>query len=171
MTPLQAITDFYGERRAERSQVPLINHIKEGLVILGEIGASEEAKDAFCLHPIFQSDADLANNIQRAREFPAYVMTLVMEYRLRANAALSDRVILVRDTPTWTGHLATPGALPEVRDMLIADKVQNYADFLLYHNGTHARSAELHYYFKHWLAQLHITPERFRNLVTTMKAE
>ena len=46
--------------------------------------------------------------------------------------------------------------LPEVRDMLIADKIQNYKDFLFYHKGTHPRSRELEEYFKNWFGILGI---------------
>ena len=55
-----AICEFYGERRAKRSGVPYINHIDEGLIVLDAINASVHAKRAYCLHPIFQSDADFA---------------------------------------------------------------------------------------------------------------
>lgn len=46
------IKGYYFDRRAKRSNVFLINHIEEGLVILDVMGASEKAKKAFCLHPI-----------------------------------------------------------------------------------------------------------------------
>ena len=39
--------------------------------------------------------------------------------------------------------------------MLIADKVQNYKDFLLYHKNTHERSDELDEYFNSWFKILH----------------
>lgn len=166
----EAIAAFYGDKKAQRSRVPLINHIKEGLRVLDAIKSTQAAKDAFCLHPLFQADDDLAANLQRVGEFSPYVIALAMEYRNQANAALSDRVILRRDTPEWVGPPASPGPLAEVRDMLIADKVQNYADFLLYHEDTHARSAELDLYFRHWLQVLGINPIRYGMLVIRMKA-
>lgn len=168
-----AIANFYGARRTKRSGVLLMNHITEGLKVLDAIGASQAAKDAFCLHPMFQADDDLVANLGRAGEFDPYVMTLVMEYRARANAALSDRVGHHLDgsgAVFWMGAPATPGPLTEVRQMLIADKVQNYADFLIYHAETHPRRRELAFYFDHWLTVLNIDRGRYAELVERMKA-
>jgi hypothetical protein len=53
------IAEYYGDRRAKRSGVPYINHITEGLVVMDRLGASKVAKDAYCVHPIFQDDATL----------------------------------------------------------------------------------------------------------------
>jgi hypothetical protein len=170
-TPFDVVAAFYGDRCALRSRVPLINHIKEGLVVLDVINATQAACDAFCLHPLFQDDADLAANLHLARQFDPYVMTLVMEYRQRAKDALSWRVRMHNSEPVWRGELATAGPLLEVRDMLIADKVQNYADFLQYHHGTHERSEELDFYFQHWLAQLNVSRQRYQLLVGAMKAQ
>ncbi len=55
-----AIADYYRDQRAARSGVLYIEHINKGLVILNSISASEAAQQAYCLHPIFQSDHDLA---------------------------------------------------------------------------------------------------------------
>lgn len=44
--------------------------------------------------------------------------------------------------------------LKEVRDMLVADKVQNYKDFLLFHKDTHERSNALDKYFNLWIDKL-----------------
>lgn len=166
-----AISNFYGSRRAQRSGVLLLNHIYEGLVVLDAIGSTQAAKDAFCLHPLFQADDDLVANLPRAGEFSPHVMLLVMEYRARANEALSDRVIMLRgSSPAWVGKPATPGPLAEVRDMLIADKVQNYKDFLHHHHGSHKRSAELDHYFKVWLKALDVDGEEFTRLRDAINA-
>jgi hypothetical protein len=169
---LQLITDFYGDRKAERSGVPLINHIHEGLAIMREIKASSMACDAFCLHPLVQSDEELPRNVQVLNFFPPYIAVLVMEYRNQANAWLSDKVVndagtdehgikTLRVRPNYRLiGTPTPGPLPGVRQMLIADKVQNYKDFMLYHYGKHERSAELEHYFGVWLSVLKITSEQ-----------
>lgn len=171
MNELSLITEFYGERRAERSGVPLINHIHEGLTVLDRIGATASTMRAYCLHPLFQADKDLAASSLRAmtEHLDPWVMVLVMEYRNQANAWLSDRVFTDVDDRTGKevvmhAFRPTVGPLPEVRDMLIADKVQNYKDFRTYHQRKHPRSKELTHYFKTWLKELGIDKSMFDNL-------
>lgn len=148
-----AISEYYGDKTAERSGVPLINHIDEGLLILDNIGATDEAKRAYCLHPIFQSDTDLVANKDTAYRFESNIILLTMEYRKSANSYLcspkTDNWTTIDDLRKYVGFL-----LPEVRHMLIADKTQNYKDFMLYHYGTHKRSAQLFSYFNLWLNYL-----------------
>ena len=45
--------------------------------------------------------------------------------------------------------------------MLIADKVQNRKDFMMYHLHTHQRSKELEKYFNQWLNKLSVSEEMF----------
>jgi len=42
----------------------------------------------------------------------------------------------------------------EVKQMLIADRAQNYKDFMLHHCGKHERSGELYKYFNNWFELL-----------------
>ena len=72
---------FYGDRVAKRSQVPLINHINEGLIVLSDIDATDAAKRAFCIHPLFQADEDLEENYYLASSFEPRVLMLAMEFR------------------------------------------------------------------------------------------
>jgi hypothetical protein len=51
--------------------------------------------------------------------------------------------------------------MAEVNEMLVADKVQNRKDFLLYHRGKHERSDALDLYFRRWLERLGVSEERF----------
>lgn len=158
----RAISEFYGERRAKRSDVPLMHHIDEGLAILDAIGASERAKRAYCLHPLVQADADLAQSFEKGlasfSDDPV-VIALALEYRNIANTTLSERVIVKpEDIPL--------SPLAEVNDMLRADKVQNWKDFVLHHLGSHPRSAELQRYFRLWHARLGLSEERVRELIT-----
>ena len=168
-----AISDFYGERTAERSSVPLINHIKEGLIILRHLNADHRVMRAYCLHPLFQNDAELTTvgfnfaYTGHCDSSTPVLMLFVMEYRARANAWLSDKVQL------YDGQLITlgrpdPGVCGAVRMMLIADKVQNYKDFMLHHRGSHPRSLELYSYFHFWFDALGISDE-FRDLITLIK--
>ena len=155
----RAIAAHYGTRTALASGQPLIRHIDQGLKILERIGASDLAQRAFCLPPLVQADADLAANISRLRDLTddVQVIALALEYRNIANATLSTRMLTraeeIRLSP-----------LPDVNAMLVADKVQNRADYLRFHRDTHARSEELDRYFRLWLERLGINEERYTEL-------
>lgn len=155
----QLIRFYYGAQKANRSQVPLINHIDEGLQILIEINANLTTQRAYCLHPIFQADNDLAVNYTRnfsALNTKAIIFT--MEYRNIANQYLSKRKIAhIEDI-----HLSP---LKEVNQMLIADKVQNRKDFDLYHKDTHPRSEALSLYFDNWLKRLGVSEKEYLRLI------
>jgi hypothetical protein len=158
----RAITSYYGDRIAARSGERLIKHIDQGLRILRAVNASARAMRAFCLHSLVQADADLVANVGRLSELTddIQVLALAMEYRSVANATLSTRAITsAADIPL--------SPLREVNDMLIADKVQNRADFLRHHLGTHPRSAELARYFELWLERLGIDEATYHRLAAT----
>lgn len=167
------ISQHYGDRVAKRSQVPLINHINEGLVVLDAIGATEEAKRAFCLHPLFQADEDLKENFYMASFVFPHVLLLTMEYRNIANAFLSDKMDddMLQETIDAYGldslrsDLIKLSPLKEVNDMLIADKVQNYKDFVTYHQKTHERTSELDDYFNIWLNTLGVSDKQYGELI------
>ena len=136
------IKNYYGDSVAKRSQVPLINHINEGIEILKSIGADDITIDAYCLHPILQSDE--AFNQNYTMDFsgiPTEVLLLTMEYRRVANSYLSKDTI-----DKFVGFTNE-----KVKQMLYADKVQNEKDFKIYHEGSHERSKELREYFDNWL--------------------
>lgn len=144
------VKQFYGSRKAERSQVPLMNHIDEGLAILEDLKASALAKRAFCLHPLLQDSHDLLNCWHLvATNCPADSVLMAMEYRRAANAYLC-RPVTDNYSVKLLSFVVGP-LLPEVRQMLIADKLQNQKDFRKYHLGTHPRSAQLEQYFITWL--------------------
>lgn len=154
----RAIAEFYGGRCARRSQVPLMHHIDEGLAVLRWIKASTNAERAYCLHPLLQADFQLAETYQRPSLVTESVSGfLAMEYRNIANRTLLDRV----------GKLRSPNDIPlsplqEVNQMLVADKVQNYKDFLLHHGSTHPRRRDLDRYFRLWLERLGVNRDQFR---------
>lgn len=153
------ISNSYGTRVAQRSQVPLINHINEGLVVLDQIGASDAAKLAFCIHPLLQNDADLETNWATvANSCYAKVVMYAMEYRSIANEFLSDKI------PEFQDNQIRLSPITEVNKMLVADKVQNCKDFWTYHQGTHPRSNELEIYFDKWLRALGIDEEQYEEL-------
>lgn len=165
------ISLFYGDKVAKRSQVPLMNHINEGLIVLDAIGASIHAKRAYCIHPLLQADEDLRINFNLVAYScsPAVVM-LAMEYRSVANEFLSDKIEGLQEVIGYYGieglddDLVRLSPLKEVNDMLVADKVQNYKDFITYHKGTHPRSQELDDYFNIWLKALDISSDTYLSL-------
>jgi hypothetical protein len=150
------IQQYYGSDVAERSQVPYIYHIDEGGGILEHIGASRLVKDAYYLHPFYQADEAFQMNLTKHVPSSSGAIALAMEYRHVANSYLS------KDKPSnFIGF-----SCPEVKQMLIADKVQNYKDFLLYHKGVHRRSDELDEYFNNWFEILEIKYENISNIIT-----
>ncbi len=146
----QIISDFYGNKKANRSQIHLMNHIDEGLYILDKINASDIAKRAYCLHPILQSDESLLENYDLLKDIDTKVLIATMEYRSIANKYLSKRKI-------DSINEIELSVLKDVNDMLIADKIQNKKDFELYHKGIHDRSDILVEYFDNWLNKLNIS--------------
>jgi hypothetical protein len=144
----QTILDYYGDQTAFRSNMPLMNHIDEGITVLKELEASDIAIRAFCLHPIVQNEVNID-----VSGSDAYLLAL--EYKQRANAFLccpkTDCINSVNLAYEQVGPMTLDCAL-----MLIADKRQNQKDFIRYHRGTHTRSRQLDMYFNLWLAFLHI---------------
>jgi hypothetical protein len=140
------VQDYYGDQRAKRSGVPYIYHIDEGLTILNKLGASYNTKEAFCLHPILQMDKDFNENKDMDLSgIETEAIILAMEYRRVANSYLS------KSRPSdFVGF-----SCPEVKEMLIADKVQNYKDFIKYQKDTLANGT-LFEYFNYWFDLLEV---------------
>jgi hypothetical protein len=166
----QAIRAHYADHRfAERSGVPLMQHIEEGLIILGELNATEAAMRAFCLHPLFQSDDDLMRHGQdflNSVDADPFVVLLVMEFRSRANAWPNDRANL---TPSGVQQgasegLPSAGPIEAVKEMLIADIVQSRKDFIRHDRGRLPRSAEVDLYFDQWLSALDVDLAEYEEL-------
>jgi len=143
---LDIITDFYNTRVAKRSQVPLINHITEGIDILKTLNASTLAIKAFCIHPIVQNNEGID-----CSHLDSY--TLAVEYKSKANSYLckaeTDWIKDILDISNVVGDKSIDCA-----KMLYADKLQNRKDFLIYHYSTHHRGQQLLRYFNLWLSYL-----------------
>lgn len=156
----QAIFNYYGQRTTKRTAVLLIHHIDEGLMVLRAISASEDAQRAFCLHPMFQEDAELAKNGTWLRDITdGYCGFLAAEYRNVANDYLSPKVKIANGIPPKLSPLT------DVNDMLIADKVQNRYEFEKNHLHTHSNRDILGIYFQQWFDVLGITERRYQELI------
>ncbi|NCQ51449.1 hypothetical protein GW796_06060 [archaeon] len=148
------VEQFYGDKKANRSQLWLMNHVDEGMIILNHLKKSKESQAGFCLHPMLQMDNDLKDNFNwiTKENISSYNLGLALEYRNIANQYLSKRSI-----ESISDIVLSP--LQEVNDMLIADKIQNYKDFIIHHKGTHPRSEILENYFNNWLTKLNCHDE------------
>jgi len=155
------IAEFYGQSRAKRSNELLIKHIDDGLRVLDQLGASDTTKAAYALHPIFQTDDQLpkVRFIREIEQLTHWTIVLACEYRNIANAYLSTRRIT-------NINQITLSPLYEVNQMLMADKVQNFHDFMMHHYGKHERSEALFNYFNNWFERLGIEPEDFKGCFT-----
>lgn len=164
----QAIQRFYGQQTAQRSGLPLIAHIDEGLQILQLLKSDLRTQEAFCLHPLLQDDAALLQALQPGSDFAMLqaepqVVILAMEYRAVANAYLSRHYRNEND-------LIGLSCLPEVQQMLIADKVQNRKDFEIYHLQQHPKRHILAAYFKNWLKRLNISEADYQRILQQLAA-
>lgn len=143
----KSIRLYYGFNIATRSGVSLMNHIDEGLVILDILGASYAAKLAFCIHPIIQGNLNIKCTDNK------YVLELANEYKVKANSYLckpeTDYIQTIEQV-----HLVVCGMSKDCADMLMADKMQNKKDFLIYHQHSHPRSPQLERYFNLWIEYL-----------------
>lgn len=155
------IKSYYGSKKAKRSRVPLMNHIDEGIVMMQNMGASELAIRAFCLHPLAQGGVLGFNAIVRglaAGHISTDSADLAIEYRCAADAYLCRP-----ETDYFTNseiHFVVGDLSQDLIHMLVADKIQNEKDFLIYHKGKHRRSDQLEAYFCKWLDYLDFCEER-----------
>lgn len=158
-----AISNFYGRRKAERSRVPLINHVREGIAILNYLDADYDTIAAYCLHPLFQNDVELNSVGMKFIEERGYRKTVffAMEYRGIANAYLSQH-----EMPQEGIRLS---AFKEVNDMLRADKIQNRKDFDTYHKSTHRNKSRLTEYFNEWLKALNVTETKYLKIIQILE--
>lgn len=154
------ICQHYGDKTAARSGVKLMDHINQGLVwMLSTEKVNGMQLDAWCIHPIVQSDAAfLESGLITSTEVGSWTWTLALEYRRAANAYLCKPL-----TDSWTDADAKSqiGEIyHDIRMLLLADKLQNQADFIKHHKGTHPRSKQLTKYFERWLRILDADVEK-----------
>jgi len=165
------LTDKY----AKRSGRHYMEHVEEGCFILEclssdvslspyHISNAQEVQEAFCLHAVLQQDEGIKEHLMRLSMFPKnipvtgnrlgvqpYVVGLAVEYRSVANDYLAHM-------PLRDPNKIRLSPVPEVNAMLIADKVQNYADFRKYASlETHPNFDHLNSYFLSWFEALGIS--------------
>lgn len=141
------IREHYYGAKTVRSGMPLINHITEGIEILQDIEADPITIAAYCLHPLVQDDKSLVKSLDNnsLKHQDPRAIQLAMLYRQVANSYLCGPAYDNKNKPVEIDFI-----VPAVKQMLIADKLQNEKDFYLYHNGTHKHSKALITYFANW---------------------
>lgn len=159
-------------RRARRSNIPLMNHIYEGVAILDHLNATDETKKAFIIHPVFQGDGNIQDSLHNhwGTDFDWQVILLAVEYRKAANSYLPNEVGYFKEE--LVRRVKEP-VIPvdHVRNMLIADKVQNYKDFLKYQNPISCNNhQQLCFYFNDWMEILGIN-NHFRQQLSQVAAK
>lgn len=167
----QEIEKFYGDGKARRSGLYLMNHIDEGAAILRHLGSDDVTLKAYMLHPMVQDDGNLPKTYRKLSvmansSVPDPILTtesvmFAMEYRYIANSFLSP----MENHPGYEdAEKIKLSPIPEINEMLVADKVQNYKDFLVHHADSHPRADWLDKYFKQWLTRLGISMSEFNRL-------
>lgn len=167
----QIIQKKYQGKVARRSGVSYMNHIKEGVVILDFLyGYEQQVIEAYCLHPIFQSDKSLSEilNEDDLSLISRRALVLAMEYRRIANAyTIKNKVRKIESIDI--------GLLPQVHQMLVADKIQNKKDFMKYIFRKHERpsyqrvSERTVQYFDSWLARLNVDEATYQKVTAHLK--
>lgn len=160
----KVIEEFYKDKATSKG-IPYINHIDEGVGHLENLHVSDVIINAFILHPFVQcvnlkgtykdcllTEKELEKHINIFEIKPEIAYELLL-YRKFANSYLcrpetDDYTIIeaYEDVEELAKYQNT------IR-MLIADKLQNFKDFLLYRQD-HPRAKQLTTYFTYWLSIL-----------------
>jgi len=165
LTPLQA----------RRAGVSYFTHVKQGLAIMDAYVQHEDypaiaydpiiEKLAFCLHPLIQKVEDFKDNYYELKVCNPLCVALAVEYRWTANLGL--RPILEAN-----GSSISLSEFNAVNLMLIADKVQNYYEFLKYARPQLIKEDKrIDLYFRHWLSRLDIDDKKYEYLTKGLDGE
>lgn len=146
-TAYRLIHEFWAGKGDSKGN-PYLWHIDQGLVYLTD--ADEDTRAAWCLHPMIQSYGDLSTNLSMIAEHPELTkaLALALEYRNQANRYSTHKEFSSKISKLK--HI-----LPEVAEMLRADKIQNY--WHLTRNRTdHPNYKDLDVYFNTWFHALDV---------------
>lgn len=172
---LALISEYYQDKTARRSGVPLMNHIWQGVRIIKSLALKTKQEmiiAAYIIHPLLQNDDDLQANLELVCDsLPSRVVLYAMEYRNCANAYLRHHHVRgdkFPEIPLWP-----------VRIMLAADKVQNHMDFRDkfesdFAPGTWERMREQHElesYFQKWFDELDLSSDKVASLKKIARAD
>lgn len=153
----EIISSYYEGKRAKRTGLPYINHINEGCQLIDSDLVL--AREAFMLHPIFQDGNQ--NNVDLSG-INKGVIKLAEKYAKLANSYLPKDY----ESPA-------PKVNNEVlREMLLADKIQNYKDYKRYkHVFDEEKQNQLEIYFNNWFKTLNISLVGRNNLIEQISRE
>ena len=143
------ISDYYQHQVAERSGLPLMNHINEGIEYLRAWGVTDTVIiDAWCLHPLVQNYQDVPNSDAKklAQEYAHYANKYLC---VPENDWIEEPAQLYNHLSDDRGDMSK-----ECAWLLLADKVQNQKDFRIHHLFKHERYSELENYFNLWIKTL-----------------
>ncbi len=158
-----AVERWYGSRTAVRSGLPFMRHIDQGLLVLQELTDDMDVLRAWCVHPLFQVNEFFEPMMKQSESHVAPLINVVsnprvvvfaMEYRAVANAFLStDHDYVIVHEGTQRPRISV---LPQVNQMLLADKIQNYRDARLhvFSKVSADEAKSLDNYFHLWFSAL-----------------
>lgn len=155
------IDNFYKGMSTSKG-VPYINHINEGIVHLENMKVDDTVINAFILHPFVQcvnlkgtykdcllTEKELEKHINIFEIEPEIAFELLL-YRKYANSYLCREATDNYDINDAFEDVKGLAKYRNTVKMLIADKLQNFKDFLLYRQD-HPRKEFLNRYFTIWL--------------------
>lgn len=168
----ETINAFYKSKKTSKN-VPYINHINEGIIHLEEMKVSNDTINAFILHPLAQcvnlkgADAKvILTQKEMDKHFNIYDIEPIIAYELLMYRKFANAYLCRPETDDYTFN----DAFEVIKDlkndqsvlkMLVADKLQNYKDFVIYRKNDHKRSKELETYFNYWLLSLIILVDSY----------
>lgn len=155
----------YWRGQTDSKGTPYMLHIDHGITYLQNIRADVDTLAAWCLHPMVQSYSDMAKNLNMISVQPhmTKALALAIEYRNQANRYSTHKEFSTKISKLE--HI-----LPEVADMLRADKLQNYWH-LTRNRQDHPNYEELEQYFNVWLYTLQVSQETVDDFHATFDIE